>query len=131
MPVSVPARGERRRARRSLRLALGLAVLAAIGTEPALGSPHVPVGQATLASSSVTSGSPGTALAYRNVAHRARIGPTDTACRIRGWAPSAESPDRVGTAPAAASPVQEDLALPPGAGPHAAPSQRAPPSRHA
>jgi hypothetical protein len=130
MPVSVPARGDRRRARRSLRLAIGLVVLAAIGTEPALSSVHTPVGQAALASSSVASGTHGAGLAYRNVPHRAETGPSDTACRVSGWAPDQESSDRVCAAPAAASPVQGDVALPAGADPHAAPG-RAPPSRHA
>jgi hypothetical protein len=114
-----------------LRLAIGLAVLAAIGTEPVLSSVHTPVGHAALTSSSVPSGTPGTGLAYRNVPHRAGTGPTDTACRASGWAPAPESSDRAGAAPAAASPSQGDIALPAGADLHALPGRRAPPSRHA
>ena len=128
MPVPVPACGDRRRTRRSLRLAIGLAVLAAIGTESVLTSAYPPM---TLAASSVTSGTHGTGPAYRGVAHQTANRPTDAASRTTGSASAAKLPDAAGAAQAGVPPIRGEVARPHGDWWHIARGRRAPPSRHA
>ncbi|SRR6266536_896709 len=133
MPASVLARGGRRHARRSLRLVIGLAVLAAMGAEPALSTWHGPVLHAALAAPLPAPAHFGTHFGRRaqmDTRDGASGGHAGVAGPVNGWPAAAGAPDRVLDVPATVPAMlmtADGAAPPPGAGPAAAPGRRAPP----